>query len=52
MQWYQLVHRSDTHCRGHIPDKWVCFVYLIVQKVMEYNSVVFLFQAYGFWKEA
>ena len=24
----QLVHRSDTRCCGHIPDKWVCFCVL------------------------
>ena len=44
---HQVVQKSDTHCHGHIPDKWVCFVYFIVQKVMEYNSAVFLFQAYA-----
>ena len=25
VQSHQLVHRSDTHCHGHIPDKWVFF---------------------------
>ena len=49
---HQLVHRSDTHCLGHIPDKCMCFVYFTVQKCMEDNSAVFLFQTYAVWMEA
>ena len=30
----------------------VCFVYLIVQEIMEDNSAVFLLQAYAVWMEA
>ena len=28
VQSLQVVHRSDTHCLGHVPDKWVCFYVL------------------------
>ena len=28
VQSHQLIHRSDTHCRGHIQDKLVCICVL------------------------
>ena len=28
VQSHQFIHRSDTHCRGHIQDKLVCICVL------------------------
>ena len=52
VQSHQLVHRSDTHCRGHIQTSGCDFVYFTILNRMEYNSAGLLVQAYAVLKKA